>query len=115
MRGELNSEVQNIAKKCLGRELKCTTELRLLPYLDYLMKNQQKIDPLKINQEERELFQELKKEGHVEGGLCGLGMTKEFYDAIQEILWQAYIVQGADTHNARDSAVVSQMINEGRD
>ena len=110
MRGMLTPQVQDVAEKQLGRPLKCTAELRLLPYLDYLMKNQQKIDIRKINQEERELFQELKREGHVDGGACGLMMTKEFYDAIQQILWQGYVVQGAIEHNAQDDAAIQQMI-----
>lgn len=110
MRGQLNPKVQEIAKKYLGRVLKCTKELRLLPYLDYLMKNEMKIDPRKINEEERQLFQELKKEGHVSGGICGLQMTKEFYDAIQQILWQAYVVQGAIQYNIRDKAIVESSI-----
>lgn len=112
MRGQLNPKVQEIAKKHLGRVLKCTAELRLLPYLDYLMKNEQKINPLKFNQEDRELFNELKKEGHVAGGACGLRMTKEFYDAIQQILWQGYVVQGAIEHNVQNEAIVESILQE---
>lgn len=109
MRGQLNPAVQKVAEKHLGRALKCTTELRLLPYLDYLMKNEQKIDPRKINEEERDLLKELKQEGHIKGGACGLSMTKEFYDAIQQILWQAYVVQGAAQYNAQDEAVIASI------
>jgi hypothetical protein len=112
MRGQLNDEVQDIAEKRLGRPLTCIAELRLLPYLDYLMKNQQKIDPRKINTEEREILRGLKKEGHIEGGAVGLKMTKEFYDAIQEILWQAYVVQGAEEHNVHDEMVLRLMMEE---
>ena len=109
-RGQLNPTVQEIAEKYLGRALKCTAELRLLPYLDYLMKNEQKIDPRRINAEERQLFQELEKEGHVEGGACGLRMTKEFYDAVQQILWQAYVVQGAAQYNSQDEAIIASIV-----
>ena len=113
MRGQLNSTVQDIAEKHLGRPLKSKTELRLLPYLDYLMKNEQKIDPRKINAEDRELLKGLKEEGHIEGGMCGLSMTKEFYDAIQQILWQAYVVQGAAYHNTKDMAEISLALDDG--
>ena len=111
-RGQLNPKVQEIAEKYLGRALKSTSELKLLPYLDYLMKNEQKINPLKINQEERDLLKELKQEGHIAGGACGLQMTKEFYDAIQQILWQAYVVQCAIQHNVEDKATISSIIND---
>lgn len=102
MRGMLNSKVQDIAEKYLGRPLKSTTELRLLPYLDFVMKNDQKLDPNKINSEERQLLSELRTEGHIEGGVSGLQMTKEFYMAVQEIIWQAYVVQGAIYHDEND-------------
>ena len=109
MRGQLNPMVQEVAEKYLGRPLKGTAELRLLPYLDYLMKNEQKLDPRKINQEERELLKELKQEEHIGGGACGLQMTKEFYDAMQQILWQAYVVQGAIQCNAEDEAITASL------
>jgi hypothetical protein len=106
MRGQLTNKVQDIAEKVLGRPLSGMVELRLLPYLDYLMKNEQKIDPRKINEEERHILSELKEQGHIAGGAVGLQMTKEFYDAIQEILWQAYVVQGADEYNTMDMEVL---------
>lgn len=102
MRGGLTPQVQDVAERVLGRPLSGMRELRLLPYLGYVMKNEQKIDPRKINSEERQILSELRAEGHIKGGASGLMMTKEFYDAIQEILWQGYVVQGANEHNARD-------------
>lgn len=100
MRGALTNKVQDIAEKELGRPLSSIAELRLLPYLDYVMKNNQKIEPIKINSEERHILHELREQGHIQGGATGLSMTKEFYDAIQQILWQAYVVQAADEYNA---------------
>ena len=91
MRGLLTEEVQCIAKEFLGREI-TVRELRLYPYLDFLMKNQQRIDPRKVNQEERDVLSVLKQEKHVEGGASGLSMTKEFYDYINEVLWYSYVV-----------------------
>lgn len=44
------------------------------------------------------------------GGMCGLMMTKEFYDAIQQILWQAYVVQGAEQHNVEDEHKLAMMM-----
>lgn len=112
MRGKLTDKVQDVAEKVLGRPLNSIAELRLLPYLDYLMKNTQKIDPRKINQEERDILSELRKEGHISGGAVGLQITKEFYDAIQQIIWQAYVVQGAEEHNARDKSMLLEGMQE---
>ena len=91
MRGQLTEEIQKIAKSFLGREI-TVRELRLYPYLDYVMKNSQKIEPIHINQEEKGILSVLRKEGHVEGGAGGLSMTKEFYEYINQILWFSYVV-----------------------
>lgn len=91
VRGMLNQEIEEMAKQFLGREI-TTTELRLYPYLDYLMKNEQRIDPNRINQEERNVLAILRQEGHIEGGASGLSMTKEFYDYINQVLWIGYVL-----------------------
>jgi len=91
VRGQLTEDVQEFAKQFLGREI-TTRELRLYPYLDFVMKNQQKIEPAHINQEERDILATLKNEEHIEGGASGLSMTKEFYDYINQVLWVSYVV-----------------------
>lgn len=91
MRGKLTNEIQGLAKDFLGREI-TTRELRLYPYLDYLMKNEQQIDPRRVNREERDVLQKLREEKHIEGGASGLSMTKEFYDYINQVLWFGYVV-----------------------
>lgn len=98
MRGKLTDEITKVAETFLGRKI-TVTELRLYPYLDYVMKNEQKLKIERINQEERDILSILKKEGHIEGGITGLSMTKEFYDYIQEVLWVGYVVGGADGYN----------------
>lgn len=90
-RGALTQEIQEKAKEFLGREI-TTTELRLYPYLDYLMKNEQRINPQRVNQEDRDILKVLRQEGHIEGGASGLAMTKEFYDYINQVLWLGYVV-----------------------
>ena len=90
MRGQLTEQIQSLAKGFLGREI-TTVELRLYPYLDYVMKNGQRIEPIRINQEDRDILKTLKQEGHIEGGASGLSMTKEFYDYINQVLWLGYV------------------------
>ena len=90
-RGQLTEEIQKLARNFLGREIS-VRELRLYPYLDYVMKNEQKLEPAHINQEEREVLRVLKNERHIEGGASGLSMTKEFYDYINQVLWLGYVV-----------------------
>ena len=91
MRGQLTEGIQKLAKDFLGREI-ATKELRLYPYLDHIMKNNQKVEPNLIGQGEREILRVLKNEGHIEGGASGLSMTKEFYDYVNQVLWLGYVV-----------------------
>lgn len=90
MRGILTENVKKIAKDFLGREINIA-ELRLYPYIDYVMKNSQKIEISKVNAEERGILSVLKKEGHIDGVLIQLLITREFYDYLQNILWEAYV------------------------
>ena len=90
MRGKLNEEAQKLAKKHFGREI-TTTELRLMPYVQYVMMNSQAIDPLKINQDERDILSTWRKEEHIEGGVSGLSITREFWDAMNDILFETYV------------------------
>ncbi len=96
MRGALTEKIQELAKGFLGREI-TVRELRLYPHLDYLMKNDQNIDPRHINKEDRIILGILRKQGHIKGGMSGLAMTKEFYDYINQVLWYGYVVDAFDT------------------
>jgi len=96
MRGQLTEDIQKLARDFLGREIGIR-ELRLYPYLDFTMKNGQRLDPNVINQEERKILRVLKEEKHIEGGASGLAMTKEFYDYINQVLWLGYVVGANET------------------
>lgn len=86
----LSPRVQAAAKaSVIGREI-TVRELRLMPYLQYVMVNERCLDPRHVNQEERDILAEWRKAGWIEGGASGLSMTKEFWTALQEILWAGY-------------------------
>lgn len=89
-RGQLTTKATEIAIKMISRKI-TRTELRLLPYLQYVMMNNQKLEINKINQEEREILQQLKKEGYIEGGASGLRITKDFWNFMCEILFETYV------------------------
>jgi len=92
MRGVLTKQVQEIAKKHIGRDI-TQLELRLLPYVQFLMMNEQKLDPQKINGEERQIWIAWKKAGYCEGGMTGMAVTKKFWDFMCEVLFQSYVMQ----------------------
>ena len=89
-RGTLTDHVQQVAEDRLGRKIN-VTELRLMPYVQYVMMNEQRIDPRKCNQDDRLILSLWRKEGHIDGGAGGLAITRNFWDAINEILWHSYV------------------------
>jgi len=91
-RGTLTKEVQEIAKKHIGREID-TTELRLIPYVQYVMVNKQCIDPSKLNQDDRKILRKWKDAELIEGGMAGLSITEEFWNFMCAILLQSYVKQ----------------------
>jgi len=95
MRGALTPKIQELSKAFLKREM-TTTELRLIPYVQYVMVNKQKLDIAKMNQDDRDVLSRWRKEDYIEGGAGGLSITKEFWDFMCAILWEGYVVGGAE-------------------
>ncbi len=91
MRGEVTEAIKEKAKELLGIEEISTAELWLMTYVLFVMVNDQRIDFNKINAEERKILSEWRAKGWVEGGALGLSITKEFWDALNEIVWLGYV------------------------
>ena len=89
-RGQLTDSAKAKMEAFLGRTA-TQTELRLYPYIQFVMMNEQRIDPKKINGEERQILSELRAAGHIEGGASGLAMTREFWDFLGDILFDTYV------------------------
>lgn len=89
-RGMLTQKIKDYSKKTLGYEID-TTELRLMVYVQYVMVNEQRIDPIKCNQADRDVLSKWRKAKHIEGGASGLAITKEFWNIICEIVFMGYV------------------------
>lgn len=90
-RGVLTPEVQEVAKNLLGYEL-TVRELRLMPYLQYTVMNDKRINPNHINPEEREILSKWRDKGWMCGGDgSDVNVTKWFWLAMNEILFVAYV------------------------
>lgn len=90
-RGKVTDAVTEAANRLLGIDEITTQELRLMPYVQYVMMNEQRLDPNKINAAERKILGRWKEAGWIEGGAGGMAITKEFWDALSEILWLSYV------------------------
>ena len=89
-RGELTQAIKDQSKELLGYEID-TIELRLMPYIMYVMVNEQKLSPDKLNAREREVLSRWRQAGHIEGGVAGLAITKAFWAILCEIVFQGYV------------------------
>jgi hypothetical protein len=94
-RGQLSTVIQEKAKAFWGREI-TQTELRLYPYIYTCAINERKIDPAKINVEERQIMTMWREAGHFKGGMADMNMTKEFFDFINDMLWMGYFTYDND-------------------
>lgn len=89
-RGMLTTDVNEVAKLMIGRTI-TQKELRLIPYIQYVMCNDRRLKIELINGEERKILRKWKEEGHIEGGACGLAITKQFWDFMCEVLFLSYV------------------------
>jgi hypothetical protein len=70
-RGNLTPRIERKSKMLLGYVIS-TTELRLMPYIMYVMVNDQRLEPCKVNPEERQILSNWRKQGWIDGGAGGL-------------------------------------------
>jgi len=89
-RGQLTDRIKQKSKQLLGYEID-VLELRLMPYIQYVMVNEQKIKIEHINFEGRKILSKWREAGHIEGGASGLRITKDFWNIICEIVFLGYV------------------------
>lgn len=89
-RGQLTDSIKAKSKVLLGYEIS-QRELRLMAYVQSTMVNDQVIDPRKINDDERTILSEWRQKGYIEGGAGGMSISKDFWDAIHQIMWLGYV------------------------
>lgn len=88
-RGMLTDDVQALAVELMGRQI-TLRELRMMPYIQYVMVSEREIDPNKMNGLEREVLRVWREERRISGGASGLTITKAFWDIINQLLWLGY-------------------------
>lgn len=89
-RGELTRRIEDLSKSLLGYEMGLT-EFRLMPYILYVMVNEQRIDPNKINADERDILARWRQAGYIEGGASGLNITENFWNILCKIVFAGYV------------------------
>lgn len=88
-RGTLTPEITKIAKKLLGIDI-TVEQLRLLPHIQYVVMNSKCVDTSKLSGEEVDIWAEWVDKKWLIPSATGYGISKEFWDAMSEILWLGY-------------------------
>lgn len=101
-RGQLTDRIKTKSAELLGYEIS-QVELRLMPYIQYQLVNDQKLKPESLNKQEREILAKWVNMGYILDGVsectgrpmmsegAKLTVTKRFWDSILEILWLGYV------------------------
>ena len=108
-RGKLNTKIMEISKKFIGRII-TIDELRLLPYLDYILKNGGDINRERINNEEYEILisfsekqyitlnDDLDEDGYKNRYFKITCKSKDFYMFIQKVLYESYVIKEGENN-----------------
>jgi len=88
-RGEFTKAVQATAKRVLGHGISIE-ELRFMPYLQYVLMNEQRFDRCKVRPDEAKIVESWKKLGYIAQDYP-VRVSKAFWDAMLEILYTAYV------------------------
>jgi hypothetical protein len=89
-RGQLTERIKAKSLELMGYEID-KTELRLMPYIIYVMMNDQKIDPNKVNGQERDILRRWKMRGWIDGGACGMNISVDFWNILCSIVLLGYV------------------------
>lgn len=89
-RGELTDAVKEVSREHLGYEID-QIELRLMPYIQFVMMNERRIERDKIAPYEKATLQKWEDLGFISAIMSHVTVTKEFWDAINQIAWFAYV------------------------
>ncbi len=80
--------------------LENVTELRLIPYLQYLILNQMPVDPNKIDHEERQILTKWRQEGKIDYSMThACKCIRSFWDWMNDVLWESYALHLEETSN----------------
>ncbi|HDY90013.1 MAG TPA: hypothetical protein ENH82_18070 [bacterium] len=89
-RGQLTDRIKVKSLELLGYEID-KNELRLMAYIQYVMTNEQRINPNVCNRDDRDILKKWKEAEHIEGGASGLRITEEFWNIICKIIFLGYV------------------------
>lgn len=89
-RGMLTDRIKEKSLKLLGYEI-TTIELRLMPYIQYIMVNNHILEIVYFNKEEDEILNKWQEMKFIDINNSKISITKEFWDILSEIIYLGYV------------------------
>lgn len=90
-RGELTDEIKKLSQELLGYEIS-VNELRLMVYVMYEATNFKKLNHRQTNHQEFLILNEWEKKGYItDTWKKKFKLSKEFWDAMCQIIWKGYV------------------------
>lgn len=93
MRGQVTEEVKVSARELLDIDI-TTEQLRLLPYIQYIMMNEKVIDHTKLTITELDIIECWIRRGWISTKGNTISISVEFWNAMNAILWLGYVSPG---------------------
>lgn len=93
IRGQLTDRIKEKSLKLLGYEIS-ETELRLMPYLQYVLVNSERLDRKKINHKEMDILDNWINKKLIVYNVYDdnpIKITKKFWNTICELIYLGYV------------------------
>jgi hypothetical protein len=94
-RGAISKSLKAKSKELLGYEID-RDEYRLMPYVQFVMMNEQRLDARKVSMDELAILTKWENKGWILFVDDKLAVTKAFWDILSELLFIGYVEQVED-------------------
>lgn len=103
-RGVIQDEkiLEKVTKMFEKYKVDVNKAIRLLPYIDYVVKNGGRYDLAKMSPEEVRILDGLASDGYIWDIDEHIFVTREFYDFVCEVLWESYVEKAVACETAGD-------------
>lgn len=90
VRGQLTPRIKTASQKLLGYKIN-QIELRLMPYYQFRLLNNQTIDPVHLNEQDFDILHKWQSKKFITITNSRIHISKKFWDAMSELIFLGYV------------------------